>query len=88
MREYVSSVSPKGQIVLPAEIREALGVRPKDRVAIRLEGDRVVVTPLRSGLAARFRSIPALPQKLTDKEITEIAWEDHAMHVAREGLDP
>ena len=32
MKEYVSSVSPKGQITIPIEIREMLGVKPKDKV--------------------------------------------------------
>ncbi len=42
----VVSLSTKGQIVLPREIREALGLREGDKLEIRLDGDRVVLTRL------------------------------------------
>ncbi len=41
-REAVSSVSPKGQITIPAAIRHLLGVGPKDRVAFRVENGEVI----------------------------------------------
>ena len=39
-------VSSKGQVTLPVECRRALGVRPHDRVAIQLEGDKIVIRPV------------------------------------------
>jgi len=42
----VVTLSTKGQIVLPREVREALGLRKGDQFAITLEGDRVVLTRL------------------------------------------
>lgn len=44
--------------------------------------------PKRSGLKAGYRSIPALKQPMSLKEMTEIAAEEHAQEVAREGLPP
>ena len=86
MREMVSSVSPKGQVTIPLEIRQRLGVRPKDKVVFYLDGDEVKIVPLRSQLAAGFGSVPALKQARSLNEIEEIAAEEHAHHVAREGL--
>jgi AbrB family looped-hinge helix DNA binding protein len=62
MREFLSSVSPKGQITLPIEIRRQLGVMPKDSVSMRLEGDTVTVRPASFTLAQVFGSVePAAP---------------------------
>jgi AbrB family looped-hinge helix DNA binding protein len=72
--------------VLPAEIRRQLGLRPKDRVIVTLEDDRVVVVPLRASVEASFQAVPALDRPRSDREVAAIAWEDHADEVAREGL--
>ena len=41
-------VGPKGQVVLPKELREALGIAPGDEVTFWQEGDHVAVRPVRS----------------------------------------
>jgi len=41
---YVT-VSSKGQMVIPAAIREELGIEPGTRVAIRREGPEVILRP-------------------------------------------
>lgn len=40
-----TTITSKGQITLPAEARRALGLRPGQKVAVRLEGDHLVVDP-------------------------------------------
>jgi antitoxin PrlF len=45
-----STISSKGQITLPLEVRKRLGVAPGDRVEFAVEGDRTVIRPLRSEL--------------------------------------
>src|SRR2546428_10788039 len=88
MSRLVSSVSPKGQVTIPAEIRKLLGGKPKDRVAFTVENNHVRIEPApRATLDSVYRFLPALGQRLTDKERTRIAAEQHALHVAREGLD-
>ena len=44
----VTTVSTKGQIVIPARIRKSLGLRPKSKLIIKLSEDkqRVLVEPL------------------------------------------
>jgi AbrB family looped-hinge helix DNA binding protein len=82
MREFVSSVSPKGQITLPAEVRSLLGVRPKDNVVLSVEDGYVRVSPLGSAIDASYQAVPALKRKLRDRQMTDIAWEEHAEEVA------
>jgi AbrB family looped-hinge helix DNA binding protein len=43
-----STISSKGQITVPQEIRNRLGVSTGDRVEFVVEGDRTVIRPVRS----------------------------------------
>ena len=38
-RKYFSSVSPKGQITLPAEVRHRLGIKARDRTVVTFDRD-------------------------------------------------
>jgi AbrB family looped-hinge helix DNA binding protein len=39
-------IGPKGQVVIPQEIRAALRLEPGSEVQFDLEGERIVVTPV------------------------------------------
>lgn len=41
-------VGPKGQVVIPKELRDALGISPGDEVAFWREGDHLALEPVRS----------------------------------------
>jgi antitoxin PrlF len=87
MRQTVGSVSTKGQVTLPAEMREELGLRPGDKVRMVLQDHTIVVKREEyDTLESAYRSIPALKNKLSLKEMREIAEEDAAIEAAREGL--
>jgi len=43
-----ATVSTKGQITLPAEIRSRFGIRSKDKVRLYVRDDEIVIQPLRS----------------------------------------
>jgi len=83
--ERTSRVSPKGQVTIPVDIRQLLGVRPRDRVAFEVHEGQVLIRPARSSLDAVYRSVPALEQPVSDKEMTQLAQEEHAQQVAEEG---
>jgi AbrB family looped-hinge helix DNA binding protein len=86
MREMLSSVSPKGQVTLPIEIRRKLGIKPKDKVAFRLEGTEIRLAPSRSPLEESYQAIPALKPARSWKEIEAAAAEEQAFEAAKEGL--
>jgi len=87
MKEMLSSVSPKGQVTLPVEIRRSRGIKPKDKVAFRLEQGKVELTPAPSALADSYQAIPALQPLRSWKEIEALVSEEIAQDVAREGLE-
>ena len=47
MPKYVSSISSKGQVTVPQEIRRRIGVSPGDRIEFLIENGRTVIRPLR-----------------------------------------
>jgi len=40
-------LSTKGQVVLPQQVRENLGLRPGDPLDARIDGQRIILTPTR-----------------------------------------
>jgi AbrB family looped-hinge helix DNA binding protein len=44
-----TTLSSKGQIVLPAAARRRFGLQPGAKLACRIEGDQIVLTVARSG---------------------------------------
>ena len=58
MEAIFTKISTKGQVVIPAAIREELKIEPGTRIAVRLEGGRIVLDP--ETLAAKLRKIKEL----------------------------
>lgn len=56
MREIVSSVTSKGQVTIPVEVRRLLGVKPRDKVSFLVDGDKVRITR-RESVVARTAGI-------------------------------
>ena len=58
MEQTYTTVSSKGQLVIPAPIREAMGIEPGTRIAIRQEGTRLILEP--ETLTGKLRLIEEL----------------------------
>ena len=58
MEQIFTTVSSKGQMVIPAAIREAMGIEPGTRVAVRQEGARLILEPVT--LVAKLRILKEL----------------------------
>jgi AbrB family looped-hinge helix DNA binding protein len=89
MKESTSTLTSKGQVTIPAEIRKHLGIGAGAKVAFVVNGEGdVVVRPARYTLASVRGIVPALPGRETidfDDQIEE-AMEDLAEQiVARMG---
>jgi len=54
-----STVTRKGQVTIPAEVRRRLGLRRGDRVAFLEEDDRIVLKPVESDVEAAFGLVKA-----------------------------
>lgn len=54
-RATVKTLSSKGQIVVPKEIRVSLGVKPGDKVTLRVQGESITLAPAPRRAEARRR---------------------------------
>jgi len=50
----VTSLSVKGQVVIPKSLRDVLGLQPGDRFIVLQEGDAIVLKPMKGKVAARL----------------------------------
>ncbi len=84
MREIVASITQRGQVTIPAEVRRLLGVKPRDKVAFKIEDGQVRLEPAAYTLESVYRSVPPLRGKrLSDEEMVRRAKDEHAAKVIR-----
>lgn len=86
MKEFESSVTIKGQVTIPQEVRRRWGLKPGQRVTFHVDDRAVTITPAGSLADEIYGVIPPLAHPLTDSKQTEIAAEEQAQEIAREGL--
>jgi len=69
-------IGPKGQVVIPKELRDELGIEPGDEVSFWLHDDHVAVRPAdhRPPLRGRFRGL-ALSEELERERAADRARE-------------
>jgi len=46
MQDSFTTLSSKGQIVIPVELREKLGIEAGTRMAVRIEQDHLILEPI------------------------------------------
>jgi len=75
MEQIYTTVSSKGQMVIPAAIREELGIEPGTRIAVRLEGAEVILKPetlaAKLAMIKKMRGITAGGPSLCDELLEE-----------------
>jgi antitoxin PrlF len=42
----IVTITPKGQVMIPAALRKQCGIKPGRKVSIELEGDALLIRPL------------------------------------------
>ncbi|HEX8817332.1 MAG TPA: AbrB/MazE/SpoVT family DNA-binding domain-containing protein [Terriglobales bacterium] len=73
----ITTVSTKGQFVIPAEMRESLKIAPGTRIAVTLQGSRIILEPVTPELVdetcGMLKGGPSL-SKLLKKEREKDKW--------------
>ena len=57
MREFETTISEKGQVTIPQEIRRLLGLHPRDKVRFEVEGEVVKITRASSKLLQGYGAV-------------------------------
>ena len=84
VKELVATVTERGQLTLPAEVRRLLGIEPRQKVAFLIEDDQVRLVPVKYTLESAFGSVPPLNRPENFEQIIEEAMDEHAQEVVRE----
>ena len=63
----LSNVTTKGQVTIPAEIRTRFHIKPNDRVDFFIDGERIIITPVKT-LKQLRGSITTVGSSTFDKE--------------------
>ena len=62
----VTSLSTKGQIVIPQEIREKLGLEPGTKLIVIQEGDSILLKPITLPKREQFKKLISFGDKVRD----------------------
>ncbi len=71
----IARVSRRYQVVIPKEIRKALGIKEGDRVVFEIEGDEIRIRKLRNflELEGSLKGKPLSPKEVRNRVEEEIA---------------
>jgi antitoxin PrlF len=86
--EITATVTSKGQVTIPKQVRDALGIEEGDQVVFRVEGRRATLarTPDLLELEGSV-SVPAARRSASWDEVRRTARNARAARVARSGRD-
>lgn len=85
MQEIISTITSKGQVTIPAEVRRHLGVGEHGKIVFVIDDDgEVRLSVLEFPTIDSLRGVPgSLARPLSWREMKEIAHEDHVEEIAR-----
>lgn len=66
MIRQITTVSTKGQFVIPSEMRTSLGIRPGTRISVTQDGSRIVLEPVTEELVDKTRGMLKGKASLTE----------------------
>jgi len=69
--EDAVTIDKQGRLVLPAHMREALGLNDGGRVTVRLDGPRVIIEPVSGDVKESVREWEVLARGLRAEAFTE-----------------
>lgn len=80
-KTLLSTLTSKGQVTIPAEIRRLLGVSPHDKIAFVVEADHVRIAPTGSVVARTAGALKGHQPPLPAEELRAAAEEAIAQDV-------
>lgn len=79
MKEIISTITSKGQVTIPAEVRKYLGIATNDKIAFVIDDQGTVRlrVPRYPTIASLKGAAGRLKNPLSWQEMQQIAYEDH-----------
>jgi len=85
MRELETTLTQKGQVTIPSEIRSRLGLKPHDKVIFEMEGDTAKLRRAESKILKWYGSVAPRQRPEDFRKVRDAFEEGVAKEVAREG---
>lgn len=67
----VSVLTKKGQTTIPKDIRNLLGIKPNDKILYLIEGEKVVLSPLKGNILDLRGSLTTKEKPIDFKKLRE-----------------
>ncbi len=71
MRDMETTVTKKGQVTIPLEVRRAIGLKPQDRVRFQVEGQSVRIIRAPSRIRAGYGAVAPIERPEDYSEVRE-----------------
>jgi len=88
VKAIVTTMTQRGQVTVPAEVRRLLGLKPRDKVAFEIEDDKVQLAPVKFTLESAFGSVKPHTRTADFKGISRAARDEKAKKGTRELESP
>ncbi len=85
MKEIVTTMTQRGQVTVPSEVRRLLGLKPRDKVAFSIEDDKVQLLPARFTLESAFASVKPATRTRDFRSVSRAARDEKATAEAGDG---
>jgi len=83
MKELITTMTQRGQITVPAEIRRLLKLKPHDKVAFTVDDGEVKIVPVAFTAASAFSSIEPVDESDSFEDQIRQAKDERAEHTIR-----
>ncbi|MBI2872248.1 MAG: AbrB/MazE/SpoVT family DNA-binding domain-containing protein [Chloroflexi bacterium] len=85
MAQYITTVTQKGQVTIPGELRRALGLKPRDKVAFEMVDGEVRLLPVKSRVLAGYGVVKPTSKPEDFRKLRQDFEEGMAEEARREG---
>ena len=83
MKQITASITQRGQVTIPAEVRRLLGIKPRGKVAFHIYDGEVRLAPVEFTLETAYGSVKPINRPEDFKKLIREAMEEHAEEVVR-----
>lgn len=84
MKEIMRTVTQKGQVTIPFEIRNILGLKTRDKVIFKIDNDNIRLASAKYTLETAYGAVKPLNNVEDFKKLKQIAIEEHVEKVIKE----
>ena len=83
-KEIVTTMTQKGQVTIPVEIRNLLGLKAKDKIAFSIDEGNIRLAPAKYTLETVYGVVKPINKPEDFKKLKQIAIKEHVKKVIEE----